>query len=52
MSTGLHCLLVGGIDYWQSAIVKSRYPEQKCNWGHGNKGSLKCNGPEDGFTVH
>ena len=24
MFIGLHCLLVGGIDYWQGAIVKFR----------------------------
>ena len=22
MPTGLHCLLVGGIEYWQCAVVK------------------------------
>ena len=26
MSTGLHCLLVGGTDYWQSTIVKCGRP--------------------------
>ena len=26
MSTRLHCLLVGGIDYWQGAIVKFGRP--------------------------
>ena len=26
MPTELHCLLVGGIDYWQGAIVKCGMP--------------------------
>ena len=26
MRTGLHCLLVGGRDYWPDAIVKCRRP--------------------------
>ena len=26
MSTGLHCILVGGIDYWQHSIVKVGRP--------------------------
>ena len=26
MPTGLHCLLVGGINYWQNAIVICRRP--------------------------
>ena len=26
MPTGQHCLLLGGIDYWQCVIVKCRRP--------------------------
>ena len=32
MPTGLHCLLVGAIDYWQDTNVKRE--------GHGTAGSL------------
>ena len=26
MPTGLHCLVMGGIDYWQGTTVKCRRP--------------------------